>query len=328
MKKLLIILLSIQILSAQQNVLYYSLLSSVVSPPPPPTPPTPPPTAYNRVNAIVQDNSGNMWFGTYVGVLKFDGTNWTTYNTGNSGLLSDVVYGIAKDYLGNIWFSTINGINEYNGSWNPYDSGTYFQSVGKVDNYMWFGTGEEQNIYRYNFNIFTNYLVNGNTVNSITNAASLIWGSTYRGIFSFTKDTTDTKYPDEQDYNIINSVLASNQCFTIEIDNSGNVWVGTLDNYISVYNGSTWTQKGNTSFGCSNIRHIKKDASGNMWVATYGAGVYKTSDGGSTWTNYTTTDGLAYNEVRAIYQDVSGNMWFGTSGGISKFNGTTWVNYH
>ena len=79
MKKLLIILLSIQILSAQQNVLYYSLLSSVVSPPPPPTPPTPPPTAYNRVNAIVQDNSGNMWFGTYVGVLKFDGTNAESY---------------------------------------------------------------------------------------------------------------------------------------------------------------------------------------------------------------------------------------------------------
>ena len=327
MKKLLIILLSIQILSAQQNVLYYSLLSSVVSPPPPPTPPTPPPTAYNRVNAIVQDNSGNMWFGTYVGVLKFDGTNWTTYNTGNSGLLSDVVYGIAKDYLGNIWFSTINGINEYNGSWNSYASGTYFQSVGKVDNYMWFGLGKYLWMYRYDGSKFELYNTSelGSGVNSITNANYLIWCTTYNGIFSLTK-STDINNVVKQNYS--SGGLASEQCFTIEIDNSGNVWVGTLDNYISVYNGSTWTQKGNTSFGCSNIRHIKKDASGNMWVATYGAGVYKTSDGGSTWTNYTTTDGLAYNEVRAIYQDVSGNMWFGTSGGISKFNGTTWVNYH
>ena len=38
---------------------------------------------------------------------------------------------------------------------------------------------------------------------------------------------------------------------------------------------------------------------------------------GSTWTTYTTEDGLAHNYVLAIAIDGAGNRWFGTDGGLS-----------
>jgi ligand-binding sensor domain-containing protein len=46
------------------------------------------------------------------------------------------------------------------------------------------------------------------------------------------------------------------------------------------------------------------------------------------FTNYTTTNGLVNNNVNSIAIDAQGIKWFGTGGGISKFNGTTWVTYN
>jgi hypothetical protein len=44
------------------------------------------------LDAIAIDGQGNKWIGTYGGGLaKFDGVNWTVYNTSNSGLPDNYV---------------------------------------------------------------------------------------------------------------------------------------------------------------------------------------------------------------------------------------------
>jgi ligand-binding sensor domain-containing protein len=52
--------------------------------------------------AIAIDEQGNKWIGTVNGGLaKFDGVNWTVYNTSNSGLPSNLVpWAIAIDGQG------------------------------------------------------------------------------------------------------------------------------------------------------------------------------------------------------------------------------------
>ena len=37
----------------------------------------------NYVQSIAIDSNGTKWIGTRDGLAKFDGTNWTTYNTSN-----------------------------------------------------------------------------------------------------------------------------------------------------------------------------------------------------------------------------------------------------
>jgi len=71
------------------------------------------------------DHSGNVWIATVPvcfldpfgftycfggGVSKFNGTNWTIYNTWNSGLPGDYVHAIAIDGSGNKWFATGGGV--------------------------------------------------------------------------------------------------------------------------------------------------------------------------------------------------------------------------
>jgi uncharacterized repeat protein (TIGR01451 family) len=47
-----------------------------------------------------------------------------------------------------------------------------------------------------------------------------------------------------------------------------------------------------------------------------------------TWTQYTTANGLAGNNIHAIAIDNQGNKWFGTyGGGVSKFDGINWTTY-
>ncbi|UCH15153.1 MAG: hypothetical protein JSV22_04095, partial [Bacteroidales bacterium] len=89
---------------------------------------------------------------------------------------------------------------------------------------------------------------------------------------------------------------------------------------------NTWTIY-NTSNGLAEnyILSLFEDSQGNIWAGTFSGGVCKFD--GKQWTNYNTDDGLIDITVLTITEDIAGNIWFGTFGGISVFDGSTWVNY-
>jgi len=71
---------------------------------------------------------------------------------------------------------------------------------------------------------------------------------------------------------------------------------------------------------------VAVDNNNNVWVGT-DAGVAK-FDGSSTWTIYTTTDGLPSDIISCVGVDANNNVWIGTEGdGVAKFNGSTWTKY-
>lgn len=69
----------------------------------------------NRVQSIIGDRNGHMWFGTAEGVSYFDGKTWKNY-TITDGLVDPSVNDIAIDTDGNIWFATNRGISSFDGS--------------------------------------------------------------------------------------------------------------------------------------------------------------------------------------------------------------------
>jgi ligand-binding sensor domain-containing protein len=63
-----------------------------------------------------------MWVGTGGGLAKFDGVNWTIYNSSNSGLLSNSISSITIDGHGYLWIGHPGGISVFTGSnWKTYD---------------------------------------------------------------------------------------------------------------------------------------------------------------------------------------------------------------
>jgi ligand-binding sensor domain-containing protein len=61
------------------------------------------------------------------GLAKFDGVNWTVYNTLNSGLPNNWVYAIAIDGQGNKWIGTLGGgLAKFDGvNWTVYNTENY-----------------------------------------------------------------------------------------------------------------------------------------------------------------------------------------------------------
>jgi ligand-binding sensor domain-containing protein len=55
----------------------------------------------NYVFAIAIDEQRNKWIGTSNGLAKFDGINWTVYDTSNSRLPDNSVNTIAIDGINN-----------------------------------------------------------------------------------------------------------------------------------------------------------------------------------------------------------------------------------
>ncbi len=161
-----------------------------------------------------------------------------------------------------------------------------------------------------------------------------IWFGTYGGGVS--------KYDGKSFITYNNSHgLSHNTVWSIFEDKFGNIWLGTDGGGISLYDGFSFTTiTDKQGLPHNTIWFITSDKNQNIWIATYG-GTCKfdvTADNISAlkknlviekplFTIYTTTDGLAYNDVRNIIQDSNGNLWMGTFNGLSLFDGKNFTNF-
>src|SRR5580698_1818920 len=108
------------------------------------------PTNGTFIWSIAIDAQGNKWFASAgSGLLKFDGANWTTYDTSNSGLADNYPSVIAIDARGNKWIgSSGSGVSKFDGAnWSIYDTtnsgladNNIFGIATDAQNNIWFAT--------------------------------------------------------------------------------------------------------------------------------------------------------------------------------------------
>lgn len=274
--------------------------------------------ANNLVHSIIIDSQGNKWIGTGLGVSKFNGTNWETFN---SNSLSHNVSSIVIDKQNNLWFGTQGGgVTKYNGvNWTVYDNSTSY-GLGNINSIsmdtqgnLWFGTLFSDCII-FDGTTWTKLSIASNSNHNIMSISfDLVgnkWLGSYQdGVYKFNPSNTSTQYVKASNR------LAGNNVYSICIDQQGKVWFGT-ESGVTMLNGTTWTSYTTTNGLINNSVHsIAIDSNGNKWFGT-GGGISKFD--GSNWTNYTTSNGLIHNNVNSIAIDAQNNKWFGTSGGVSK----------
>jgi ligand-binding sensor domain-containing protein len=63
----------------------------------------------NWARKIFVDNSNNIWFTSWDGVAKFDGSSWKTYTMANAQLPDDKTLGVFVDSKNKIWIGTFEG---------------------------------------------------------------------------------------------------------------------------------------------------------------------------------------------------------------------------
>ncbi len=68
------------------------------------------------------------------------------------------------------------------------------------------------------------------------------------------------------------------------------------------------------------ITSILEEVNGNLFLGTYGGGLYYYDRKTNQYTNYLQSDGLYSNFINAIFADKRNNLWISTSAGLNYFN--------
>lgn len=239
------------------------------------------------VHAIAEDKKGQMWFGTWKGLIRYDGKTFRMYLE-KDGLMNTSVSrrSILVDKQGIVWVGTGGGVFRYNHSGDNF---TQFKMIPAVriadileDKYgdILFASSND-GIFRYD----------GKSVKNITDKNGL--GENYAG-----------------------GMLQ---------DKSGNFWF-TTSNGICRYDGKTFTEL-TTKDGLPSgeVWGISQEKSaGIIWITSRGSTTrYDPSlpiSDPKALRIFTPKDGLNCC-VQSMYQDQSGNMWWGAGSGLYRFDG-------
>jgi signal transduction histidine kinase/ligand-binding sensor domain-containing protein len=300
----------------------------------------------NRVLAILEDKSGNLWFGTEGGgVSKYDGESFLHF-TENEGLSNNSVFSILEDKSGNLWFGTNGGgVIKYDPAKSGTSSGsfTHFTEKEGLSNNnvwsiledksgnLWFGTWDG-GVSKYDGESFSHFtekegLSNNRVLSILEDKSGNLWFGTFGGGVS-KYDPAETGTSSGSFHHFTEKEgLSNNIVFSIAEDKSGNLWFGTIGGGVSKYKRESFRHfTGKEVLSSLNVLSMLEDKSGNLWFGTLDGGVSKYD--GDSFTHFTENEGLSDNSVRSILEDKSGNLWFGTfGGGVSKFDGENFTHF-
>ena len=268
----------------------------------------------NKIVNIQQDQSGNLYFNTDLGVSKFDGQRFTTLRVSNTNEWklhpddlwfkgaqdSAVVYRYDGRILHRLIFPAIKQGDDYiakyprskypNMPFSPYDMYTIYKD-GRGN--VWFGSGV-LGVCRYD----------GKSFDWITeDDVTELDDSPANGVRSIIEDEegyfwfSNTVYR----YNVYNT----NSSDAVPFSYTREKGIGSLDG----------KQGGALDFYLS----ATKDANDDLWIATYNAGVWRYD--GKSIVHYPVKEGDKAVTLFTIYTDNRGGLWLGThDSGAYKFN--------
>ena len=300
------------------------------------------------VYSLDEDEYGNIWVGTDIGVHKIskDFKVLETYGgpKEENSVVQDAVYNMyCDDKYDTVWIGTANsGVfklntktkevkqykNDPNDEWSLPSNQIGEVLRDKNDN-LWIGTDgglayydeEEEHFHIYRNKIYDkNSLVYDNIKSMIQDKEGIIWIGTYSGVSIFDTESSIKHYkagPDE-DY-----LLNENMVHGIYEDSDGYLWVGSKLKGISIIDRENHSA---TSISTENNDIIKSDMINDItgykdfiFVATDG-GILRIDKKTRKMKNYSVEDGLVNEAVKDIMVDDKGYLWAGTINGLSIIN--------
>ena len=254
----------------------------------------------NAIRSLFAAPNGILWIGTFFsGLVAFDGTTFTTYNTSNSGLPDNFVKSIAFEAPGTLWLGTGGGFAKLK---NDTITGYNLTSLGMFSN-----------------NVATVAVrPNGNKILGFLN-----------GGFAYYNDTTFTFY------NHDNSNLPDNTVLSIALDSLGNPYFAMpTGGIVAHFGGNVW-QLYNTNLNPNQITNSFKclaNSPTGIWAGSFDRGLYHKVDfafeNQTSWSNGTVMDTniTCIAVPQQAFQQQVFSAWVGTeNGGVYKLDVATGI---
>ena len=117
--------------------------------------------------------------------------------------------------------------------------------------------------------------------------------------------------------------LQGNYVDALCVDSKGRIWCGA-SGALHYFADDAWIVDHRISLVENSITCFLEDSRGRLWCGTYHGLV---CIDGSGVTQYTTAEGLAYDQVRVVHEDRDGVIWVGTQSGLSRYDGENWTSF-
>ncbi|MCU0359653.1 MAG: SpoIIE family protein phosphatase [Bacteroidia bacterium] len=284
----------------------------------------------NKIKCIVEDREGNILLGTAgEGFEVYSGDRFVSYSKEN-GMVNNQVWSICQDNTGKYWFGTSDGISVIDlKSDNIIKFQNYTTKEGLSSNdvrsmvcdragNMWVGTwGGKVVKFDKSQNRFVQIPALNDIVYSLVSSLMIdrydnLWIGTLEGIVRYDLNSGGIKT-----FRTIDG-LADNDISCLFEATNGDVWIGTKQKGITVFNGKSFKSfNRDNGLTYNSISSITEDKSKRIWIGTEGGGAFVYD--GKGFTNYKIKNGLMSDFISLVTTDKQGNVWFGTNKGISKF---------
>lgn len=300
-----------------------------------------------RINDILKDKSGNIWFATrenglYIMTNESNENNIEHYTSdlyAPYSFKSNEIETLHEDDFGNIWLGQKDGgiSMAYSGSEKinsvtphpvkePHLPAETIRAVTK-DNKgkIWLGY-YTKGLYYYNSdsNVFEKFRIEKASSSPdwerirtlFTASDGTLWAGTYKGMLRISGNNCKS-------YETSNvSGMAINRCYSICEDQNKQLWMGCWDGLakFNLKTESFESFKGQQLLNNFHIRCVKKNNQ-NLILATENKGVAIFDLSSGTLKRITTKDGILGNSIYSVFIDnESDNYWIASLGGVSVYN--------
>jgi len=299
----------------------------------------------STVLSSLQDSRGFMWFGTFDGLNKYNGKDFTIYypdENNDKTISSGTIYSMCEGKDGLIYIATSGGgLNVYNpdtekftfyfadSSKNSVVSNSLYYVISASDSTIWIATYDGVSHYYPKTHTFKNYpfgekrsygYPKHTALSLYEDDNHIIWIGTYGGLYQYKFDVDgfipfDNKASGDNNFNA-NVIVQITKGF------KNNLLLATNHGAYS-FNLTTHQFK---SFypGNYKISSILVDSKNTIWVGTAENGLIRMESQGENpeikqiQSNNST---LPDNNIRSIYEDYDHNVWIGLSGfGLAYLN--------
>jgi ligand-binding sensor domain-containing protein/signal transduction histidine kinase len=300
----------------------------------------------NHAMCAYQDSRGYMWFGTYAGLNRYDGSNFKIYVSDpkdTTTLTDNWITNVIEDSYGNFWVSSLNkGINKYDyktDSFKRYQENDRPNSIPNnaindlfidKEKQLWIATSNGLARYNYETDDFSSFFydsanrdgegsANEDHIYSIEedDDNNLILATGEEELFLFNKITEQYKklaYLPETDkkQGLVEKVLL--------MDSNGVLWIGSVNKGLHSIDYKTKKVKSYSGVGSKpyvnslSIRSLLIDQNSNLWVGSDGQGLYIMNPQRTEVKNFRTdafdpTTLGSNNGIYDIFEDQNGIIW-------------------
>lgn len=266
--------------------------------------------ASESTNEILQSDDGYIWIATYAGLHRFDGKDFTIFNSSNSNIPSPTVLRVEKNSDGHIWIGSQHGVAGYKSGEFVIPEAlkqTLDMSIEQMlitqNGDLWFST-RTNNLFRYRNEELRDFTKEFNVKESTVLAmiesddGTIFFGTDDSKIISFSPKDEISELPLKTNVNGVNTFYSFKE----------HIYIGT-GRGLYRWDGLNITKYQALSERAITALHV--DQNEVIWLGTM-SGLFRWNPTNLRLDSLTEDNGMPNNIVRDMLVDKHGNLWIAT----------------